>query len=67
MRNDVYVYTPLPDRPTQLILNYAVLTEARENGMDLDSDGSTVSVLARRTTITRSAFQATLLAPRSAR
>jgi uncharacterized repeat protein (TIGR01451 family) len=67
MRNDVYMQTPLPAGPTELVLEYAVLTVARENGVDLDGDGSTSTVLVRKTTVTRGAFQVTLLAPRSGR
>lgn len=67
MRNDVYIQSPLPQGPTQLVLEYAVLTTAQEDGIDLDGDGSVSSVLARTTTVTRGAFQVTLLAPRSGR
>lgn len=67
MRDDVYVQSPLPQGPTQLILEYAVVTVAQENGVDLDGDGSTSSIILRKTTVTRGAFQVTLLAPRSSR
>jgi hypothetical protein len=67
MRDDVYIQAPLPQGPTQLVLEYAVLTTAQENGVDLDGDGSTNTIIVRKTTITRGAFQVTLLAPRSSR
>ncbi|HWQ13892.1 MAG TPA: hypothetical protein VNL77_13925 [Roseiflexaceae bacterium] len=67
MRSDVYVWTPLPRGPTQLVLAYAVLTTAQENGVDVDGDGRTNSIIARTTTVTGGAFQVTLLAPRSRR
>ena len=65
-RDDVYVQQS-PAAPTQLVLEYAVLTVARENGTDLDGDGRTDSVITRSTTTSRGAFQVTLLTPRSGR
>lgn len=67
MRSDVYIQTPLPAGPAGLTLEYAVLTIARENGTDLDGDGSTASILVRSTTVRSGTFQVTLLAPRSNR
>lgn len=68
MRDDVYVATPLPAGPTDLVIQIAVLTTLSENGSyDLDGDGSATSVLLYRTHAVSGGFTPTLLVPRDSR
>lgn len=63
-----YVLTPLPAGPTDIRIQYVVLTELVETGLyDLDGDGRSDSVLDRRTDVIDGAYQVTLLVPRDAR
>lgn len=63
-----YGIWPLPASPTNLRIQYAVLTELAETGLyDLDEDGRSDSVLDRRTDIVDGTFTVTLVAPRDVR
>ncbi|MDW8147004.1 MAG: hypothetical protein RMJ48_12060 [Roseiflexaceae bacterium] len=63
-----YGIWPLPGSPTNLRIQYAVLTELVETGLyDLDGDGRDDSVLDRRTDVLDGTFTVTLVAPRDVR
>ncbi|MDW8215791.1 MAG: hypothetical protein RMJ55_19750, partial [Roseiflexaceae bacterium] len=58
-----YGIWPLPGSPTNLRIQYAVLTELVETGLyDLDGDGRDDSVLDRRTDVLDGTFTVTLVA-----
>ncbi|MGQ9828771.1 MAG: DUF11 domain-containing protein, partial [Roseiflexus sp.] len=68
MRPDVYTVRPLPRNGTDLVIQYAVLTEAVETNLeDVDGDGVTGSVLERRTDILETPYRVYLVVPRDAR